>query len=382
MLNAHLRSVLLFGLALCAATASAQSQLMWKAERDRLWSVDADSNYAHARVSTIVIGADHLVRVVDSERRSIVVFDSLGRFRYRFGRSGDKRGEFADIRTAGFLADTFWVSEGSRRRVTFFLDSAPVGTHAIDYNPGRSPFSSAAPRGMLSDGSALVQLHVSSQEEGARPGLDVPVVSVARKSTLLASLLTLEYGHPGTAYQGGVLVYAPFNDAGIWRAAPDGSGAAFVNRPVSKSSSNSTYRVRRIDGRGRITFDRTYNYRPVPISKVSADSVRTVAATTVAKARRLTQKDALALVGPAVYVPDYLPPVRSVLAASDGSTWVELNDKVAASHWLVLDDRGDPIGQIALPRSLSVLHVSRQHIWGTEKNSAGRSSVVRYRVRQ
>ena len=48
--------------------------------------------------------------------------------------------------------------------------------------------------------------------------------------------------------------------------------------------------------------------------------------------------------------------------------------------WQTLDDRGNPIGQLKVPRNVRIKVASRAAIWATETDDDGMQHIVRYRI--
>ncbi len=74
------------------------------------------------------------------------------------------------------------------------------------------------------------------------------------------------------------------------------------------------------------------------------------------------------------------PPVLDVIAGNDSTTWVELFAVDGGHHWLVLDTKGDPIGNVTLPGNVRLRQVSRHSAWGQEFVDKDSANIVRYQI--
>jgi hypothetical protein len=79
-------------------------------------------------------------------------------------------------------------------------------------------------------------------------------------------------------------------------------------------------------------------------------------------------------------MPSAYTPVESILLGLDRTIWVGLRPTDQTRGYLILDGRAQPIGSLQVPMSTRVRQASATHVWVTETDADGLSSVVRFRV--
>lgn len=141
-----------------------------------------------------------------------------------------------------------------------------------------------------------------------------------------------------------------------------------------------TFRVARIGAGGAVLFDRRIPYQPQPLTQTHRDSAIAEAARRFADSR-FAGTDIRAMMAEGMFLPPLLPPVTTLLAARDGTTWIEREriDPVR-SRWEVLDVRGVVVATVTTPRIFRAMYADSLGLWGTEAVGTDRLAVVRYRV--
>lgn len=162
-----------------------------------------------------------------------------------------------------------------------------------------------------------------------------------------------------------IFAFQPFNDGALWRAPSNGQFIAVVDRTVGPSSS-PTFRVQQFANGKDLGFDVRIPYTPRHIESKEIDSVIAAGNKKLTEPQPPTPQNAK-LIKDHLFIPENWPPVASVIAGLDGTTWLECEP--IATHnmrWRVLDKSGNLIATIDLPRAIRVFQADRNHIWASE----------------
>jgi hypothetical protein len=165
--------------------------------------------------------------------------------------------------------------------------------------------------------------------------------------------------------------YAPLT---VWDASTDGSRVVVVTTAL-RGVDSASYRVTALGALGDTAYSRRIPFVPVAMSKQSIDSVRTRFSRSVGQRSAEEVGEARVKQLPWAY-----PPVESVLAGRDQTTWIELRSTTAERTWLVLDPTGAPIGALALPKEFVLRAAERERAWGFDRDGDQLTSLVRYKI--
>jgi hypothetical protein len=160
----------------------------------------------------------------------------------------------------------------------------------------------------------------------------------------------------------------------------DGNRLVVMTAPIP-TSANSTFSVLVKTLAGDTVFSRTHPYRGEPIPKSAKDSAIAAFLPPPGRARegpvdlpQRFQAEARRRMS------DWYIPVQSIAFGLDRTLWIGLRPTDAGRGYLILSGRGDPIGSLSVPLSTRVRQASATHVWVTETDDDGLSSVVRYRI--
>jgi hypothetical protein len=117
-----------------------------------------------------------------------------------------------------------------------------------------------------------------------------------------------------------------------------GAGA----EPTPDTRGHALVSIALLDADGDTLFDRQINIIGTRIPRSTVDSLIDL------RAARLSPGDANVF-RKNVYVPPFWPPVKSLVVADDGTSWMQIHDSELTSRYLVLDRRGNIIGTVNLP---------------------------------
>ena len=83
----------------------------------------------------------------------------------------------------------------------------------------------------------------------------------------------------------------------------------------------------------------------------------------------------------ATYAPDYLPAIKEMVVAEDGSIWLQrFSPTEEGSVWWVLGEDGEPLATAVTPEGLRVLLITADAVWGVETDEYDVNYIVRYEI--
>jgi hypothetical protein len=333
------------------------------------------------------IAQDGRIVITQRQDHKLRFFDASGNLLGSFGREGKGPAEFPYVQEAGWVDNSVWVSDGSKRNTIVSLDRKLVQVAdlpMIKANPSLSRqvprlFAHAIPRAIYKDRTMLVVAQPAAPQPNADPEiwlLRIAPDGIVQK--IVARVLTSQKGRVQVKSSRTVASYrVPFYPEPVYKVASDGSAIAIVTPRVSEKSDNF-FRVTLISADGDTTFSREYAYKPVPIPKQAFDSA----------VRVMVAKGAAYGVRPEPHVlnqlrqrvPGDLPPVVSLFVSSDGRVWLALQSKKSPRTWLILGPKGEQIGSVAVPANITLLEARGFTAWGIERDEYDVDSIVRLRL--
>ncbi len=324
------------------------------------------------------IADDGRVAVVDRMGRQVVVLGEDGRVERTLGRDGDGPGEFRDPRFAGFWGDSLlWVSDATSGRISVFgRDGSLSSTLTRPWEPVPGSSWSAQGRWALRGGAVLGSVSgPREQRGGVYPELPLVVWSAEGAMHVADWLPTegpsaMQILTPAGPSIGGT---QPINAAPITGVDRSGSWFFSLDRsPHSGSTALDSIVIDRRDGEGRSLGRTAIPYRPVP----AGEAVRTWLAhqgqwrsealneSLPENLGTLTPED----VTSAIWVPEFIPPVREALADENGF-WLqrEMNFPTSADGpnlWERYDLSGTLLRWVELPAGVSGIAGTEDSILG------------------
>jgi hypothetical protein len=285
----------------------------------------------------------------------------------------------------GLVGDTIWVSDPGLGRVTFITPDLSFGRTFLMPSEGASlsgPSRQSAlarmfPFAIYSDGTIL-SIAFRDPEQ----------VTIARariadgEGQLLAILHRLADRRVVKTSSGNETSADLFPRIPLFAVSPNGAFAAIAAADAqalsdeggSPSKDFATFSIVRLTSAGDTVFDRRYDVPGEPIPQDAIDRA------IEARAAKLSPDLAAALRRDA-YVPQFWPPMLSLVLGDDGTTWVQLRDQNARPIYLILDATGRVTGRVELPPATRVAAVSGPVVWCLEKDENDVESIVRYEVR-
>lgn len=297
------------------------------------------------------------------------------------GRKGAGPGEFTAIMNVGWKADTMWVQDRGQRRASYFgpdykllrtetwppIEARPSGLRVVFFDP----FA------LLPDGSWLGQ-GLLEQTTGVMPRGVLAVRSPV--GSVRAALYMPAENDPRMMWVAGLGRGVPFSLQSQYSFPYDGSRFGELSAPIP-ASVTSYFTVTVIRATGDTIFSRRYQFRGEPIPRQAKDSA--LAAMIPPSGRVSEGPQDLPQRFQAMArdrMSSWYIPVETITLGLDQTIWIGLRPTDEGRKTLILNGRGDPIGTVLLPRSSRLRQATASHLWVTETDSDGLTSVVRYRV--
>lgn len=331
-------------------------------------------------VGRIFVGPRRQIVVPIQTDQQLRIYDSSGDRLAIFGRKGSGPGEFNSITLVGWSGDSIWVQDRALRRTTYIgpdykllrtemwpqIDlrtTEPGGIGAFD------------PLVRLRDGSWVGQGFIASADGANREGVLSHRTNSGEFRTVFR--MPMDQDDPRMMWVAGLGRFVPFSLQTQYAWSPDGTLFAQLTAPLP-SSETSHFTVTILRPTGDTVLSRRYEFRGVPIPKQARDSALAAIAPQQTEgppdlARRF---QAIAR----ARMPNWYIPVESITLGLDDTIWLGMRPTGEGRRTLILNGRGDPIGSIVLPGSSRVRQASASHVWVTETDADGLTSVVRYRL--
>lgn len=410
-------SILAIALFLCAPGAMRAQDACptpWQLEEVlRIGSLESEDLVTG--VLDLAIGPDSALYVAQALVPAITVFSLDGQVLRRIGRAGQGPGDFElAASNVGWIRDTLWVADPYR--VQLFTTNEFVPEEVIRFNltvPEEGAF--LTPGRMLADGTLLGSRIWTAGwgpwlSRGADPGL--PLRRLSRSGEILDTIAIIHWPDNALEYENdrGRPIFAvhPLKDLPplglreyLTALRPDGSAVVRIDN-VREDGTPPTFDILVISIHGDTILHRAVEYEPREVTSAMERRLADEVAGWVAGDYNPTGPGWLVLseatrerrrraVRSAFRVPEHLPPVRQVVAGTDGTIWLlrELRED-RVDVWKIRDADGKLEGTVEVadgrgsikpwsPR-LAIALPSRDEVWGTTYDDHDVPYIHRYRV--
>lgn len=334
------------------------------------------------RVGVVAVSPRREIVVAISTDQQLRVYDPSGKRIAVLGRKGSGPGEFAFIAGIGWHHDSMFVFDYDQNRTSFYSPGytlARTSTWPIDGRLDRQVIRRFDAMGVV-DGDIIGVAEASEAGGSASDSRTVLVRRTANDGIRLVLDLRPTAEEPWMMRVGIYGRTIPFAVRPLLAMSPYGASFAELTAPLPEKA-DGAFRLRVFDLNGTPQIDRTYPYRGVPIPARSADSaIRAINPTgrrpAEGPADMYEQFEAMAR----DRMPRWFIPVESLTLGLDRTIWIGLRPTSEGRGYLVLNSRGDPVGSVMVPVTTRVRQATATHIWVTETDDDGLSSVVRYRL--
>lgn len=357
----------------------------------RIGSVD-DPEYAFQSVVALAMSPNGILHSLHRGEATIRQWSQEGRPAGVLGGKGEGPGEFNAPGSLGFFGDTLWVMDRRAYRVSYFnQDGTFLGSVTPRVDMSRDPenpnasvprpsrplrdgtvygvapaWSNAIARGQLSEAK-----HVHMDAGGKHLG--TVWVQPYRPSDILALLRET----------GGTFGRQPFADNPLFQISSEGF-LLVLDRRVFTGSGSPAIRLIKIAITGDTLLSKVLPYTPEPLSRIKINSATHAQAEGMFEFMQrgspdLSLEKLEADLREATYSPDYMPAVRSMMTAQDGSIWLQrFSPAEEGLEWWVLDPDGQPLATATTPEGFRVLLVTQEAVWGIETDELDVNYIVGY----
>ena len=361
-------------------------------------------------VRDLAIGPDSALYVAQAQLPAVNVFSLDGQLLRQIGRAGRGPGDIEwSAFGLGWIGDTLWVAD--LNRIQLFTTDERVPEEVIQfYLSVPEEGSQLTPGRMLADGTLVGARHLGDMRawssRGDDPGLALHRIS--RSGEILDTIAIIDW--PDNAVEnernpGGWPRVHPLKEPALpglqeYLTALKSDGSAIVQiGGVHEHATPSTFDLLMISIGGDTLLHRAIEYEPLEVTRAMerrlADEYAGWAVgeytsrrmqlleTTVERQRRAYHR--------VFWVPEYHPPVRKVVAGTDGSIWLlrELRED-RVDLWEIYGSDGRLEGRLEIeegrsstkpwyPR-LAILLASRDEVWGATRGEYDEPYLHRYRV--
>ncbi len=332
-------------------------------------------------IMALAVDRSGRIIVAQPEDSYFLVFDSTGRRIAKFGREGDGPGEFRRITIGrGWVGNLFWQYDLVTHRVTFYRMPDQLQRSALLQPSGaaESGISLLIPYviAVLVDGSMLAWSPIvrAGKPAGWAAGLPaaagsavVHVLPQGMPDQLVAAWPAIKEGCDQKV--NGRIRPIPECQDWFWAISPKGQHLAYAN--VSERSDGQIVTVSSLTQTGDTVFTRHIRVMPLGIDHGSADSIRAhwIAGATSPELKQDLRDMRLS---------KYFISMKDLVAADDGSVWVQLRNGKHGFLWheIVPDGRSERLWR--LPDNVRLDVVTEDHLYGIETDDIGFDNVVRY----
>ena len=365
----------------------------WSAELElRIGSLD-DPEYSLTYMRSLEVAPDGTMYTLHTQEQVVRMFAADGSFKGLIGGRGSGPGEFENVATMGWVADTLWVLDFANYRFSQFTQGGEfIGSFSVPYRSTQGLDAVRPPRasGLLFDGTVHgAPSTPSSQVADGTLTHRVPML-MTREGRVTDTLPSVPFGRnqwaisdPDDPGRGGLYGRQPFGDGPLSWFVPRERAVIILDRTAPSSRDEASLRVSKLTFLGDTVFSRIYRFEPVPVRSEEVDSVLDERASMMAERGifGVTQARGREWAALTLYQPAFRTGVTSMVLGRDGSIWLSRGpDGAGQDDWVVLDSAGEPIGHLKLPTGLQIFVVDPPLLWASERDELDVPYVVRFRI--
>ncbi len=305
-------------------------------------------------------GPDGALFIIDLQADGVIVIQRDGSGAELLGRAGEGPGEFSNPANVGFRHDSLWVVDSGSYRISLFdSERRVVRTVAVPSLLSNRTGGRYRPRGLLSDGSIILNEGISTYRDahlsvsGMRvvrcdPGLGEPrmLFTVDIRNQFL--MLPLPSG-------GTIQSQQPFGWMDLWGMAPDGTFTVHLRQdgPHQTELSQALLTVYRPDGRIAWTSEITR-----PAHTLQEQDIRRWMEDFLSR-RSLweaypSRESALSQLRSTLYLPAATPLASELVVGGDHRIWLRLGSPNDENTWLMIAQSTVP-REVEFPAGIQIL---------------------------
>ena len=363
------------------------------------------------RVSDLAVGPDNALYVAQAMVPAIKVFSLDGRLLRQIGRAGQGPGDIERAASAvGWIGDTLWIADAYR--IQLFTTDERVPEQVIRFSlPMPHEGTRLTPGRLLADGTLLAGRRSITDWRAWLTATPLPLRRLSQSGEVLDTIALIDRSNHVVEYESDPgrpwLSLHPLNDLPplglteyLTALRPDGSAVVQVGT-VHERATPPTFEILVISISGDTLMQRAVEYDPREVtSAVESRLADEFSASVVGDYMLPSERPQISetilerrrrAVRRAFWVPAYHPPVRQVVAGTDGTIWLlrEMRgDRVDV--WEIFDSAGTREGTVEVgqgrsyvkpwsPR-LGIVLASRDEVWGTTFDEYNVPYIHRYRV--
>ncbi|HUF50168.1 MAG TPA: hypothetical protein VMN60_05010 [Longimicrobiales bacterium] len=328
----------------------------------------------------VTVAPNGTIAVAQEHDFAVRFFGANGQNLGSVGRRGSGPGEFQSLLGAGWVADTLWVHDRTQSRVSLIVartthrSGRMLAAATLTASGRTTEFRDLTPLALYAGGAMFVAGSVAGLPAGhpdrnARAHLIIDSAGVVQRQLLsVPPPAVVEIGTAGAML--------PFPNPTLAVTDPDGRKVATATATVAGPGAG-TFRVLMQTTRGDTVYMRSYRFRGAPVERAYADSVID------ARVRGLQQRnpELAAALRRAAAVPEFHPPLRSLILGRDGALWIRIRaDAPTDPRYVLLDPAGSLVGSLIVPDGVTIVQGTGTAVWTIEENADDIESVGRYRV--
>jgi hypothetical protein len=346
---------------------------MRAAEVSRFTIISEDSQAP----SRVLIAANGDIVIQQQSEFHVRFYSPEGHQRALLGRRGSAPGEFIDPQSIGWIGDTLWLWDATRRVVTY---ASPEGRYIdeeglhVGWGHLSLLMARVSPVALTQDGF-VVKARTLPEVFNGRAPIHGYLISIGSFSYInhVFGVVPPTYGDSDALVYAGNMAPVPFRLRPLFAAADDGTRMAWLT--PQPSDVGLAYQLTVMNGAADTLVARKYLFdrAPVPVG-VMKQAVDTLA-------KRVGAENDLAFQAELLnHSSRVYSPAERLLFGQDGTIWLAGASSSAAQRWLMLNSFGTPVASVSLSSSARVVAARRDRMWAVESDSTHAVHLVTYQL--
>ena len=364
-------------------------------------------------INDLAVGPDSVLHVAQAMVPAVKVFSLDGQFLREIGRAGQGPGDISGAASGvGWIGDTLWIAD--RSRIQLFTTSESVPDEVIQFTmPMPEEGTRLTPGRMLADGTLVAGRGSITDWRAWLTASSLPLRRLSRSGDVVDTLAIVNWSSNAVEYEADPgrpwLAIHPLKDLPthglneyLTTLRPDGSAVVQVTK-VNEDGTPPSFDILVISIGGDTLLHRAVEYEPREVtsameSRLADEFAAMVVGDHISPSLRApmsetTRSRRIRAARSAFWVPEYHPPVREVVAGTDGTIWLlrEMRED-RVDMWEIYDSDGTLVARVEVEQGhrfgtpwrprLGIVLASRNEVWGTTFDEFTVPYIHRYRVDQ